>query len=84
MAMTFISSYIRAKRPDMANPLDEFSGEPLTPLENQKARKIIRDQERMDWLWASGRIWVAYIGSTIAGVWAGWEHIRSFFKWMVS
>jgi hypothetical protein len=82
--MTFLTFFKAAHPPEMANPLDEFSDAPLTGLENQKARKIIRDQERMDWLWASGRIWAGYIAGMIAGVWAGWEHIRTFFKWLVS
>lgn len=43
----------------MTDPLDEFSGEPLTPLENKKARKMIRDDERMRWLFSVLRIWGA-------------------------
>jgi hypothetical protein len=68
----------------MGTPLDDFSAEPLTPRENQKARKIISDQEHMDWLWATGRIWAGYIGGAISAVWLGWDHIRQFFKWLVS
>lgn len=43
----------------MASQLDEFSGEPLTPLEIKKARKLIRDDERMRWLLSVIRIWAA-------------------------
>jgi hypothetical protein len=68
----------------MADPLDEFSTEPLTPRENQKARKIIRDQERMDWLWATGRIWAGYVGGGIGALWLGWDRLKLFFKWLVS
>ena len=68
----------------MAAGLDDFSDAPLTPVENQKARKIIRDQERMDWLWASGRIWAGYITGTLSALWLGWDHIRNFFRWLVS
>lgn len=63
---------------------EEFSGEPLSPLENQKARKIIRDQERMDWLWASARIWVGWGTAGVAGIYAGWDIIVRVVKALVA
>lgn len=48
------------------DPLQEFSGEPITSIEAKKLRKIIRDQERMDWVWATGRIWVGYAAAALA------------------
>ena len=68
----------------LSNPLDEFSGEPLTELENKKARKIIRDQERMDWLWATFRIWGSWGAAGITAIYASWDVIvrggKALFK----
>lgn len=66
----------------MAGPLDEFSGDPLTFVENQKARKIIRDQERVTWLYQAGRWWIAYIAGAIAGFYAVKDQIADFIKWL--
>ena len=64
--------------------LDDFSGEPLTGIENKKLRKIIRDQERVDWLWASCRIWVGWIAAALAALFAAKEHIIKAVKAMFS
>ena len=32
--------------------LDEYSDEPLSPLENQKARRMLSEHDRAHWLWA--------------------------------
>jgi len=66
----------------MADPLDEFSEEPLTPKENQKARKLIRDQERMNWLYTVGKWWVVYISGAIAGFYAVKDQIAEFIRWL--
>lgn len=34
------------------NSLEEFSGEPLTHLENQKARRMLEENDRAHWLWS--------------------------------
>lgn len=64
--------------------LDEFSGEPLSPIENKKARKIIRDQERMDWLWATCRIWVGWGAAGVGAIYASWEIIIRVIKALVT
>jgi hypothetical protein len=62
------------------DPLDEFSADPLTGIENKKARKIIRDQERMDWLWASFRIWVGWLAATTAAIYAAKDYLVKIVK----
>jgi hypothetical protein len=59
---------------------ENFSGEPLTPEENKKARKIIQDQERMTWLWATLRVWSAYLAGALAAIYAAWDHILTVTK----
>ena len=68
----------------MGSQLDDFSKEVLTELERQKLRKIIQDEEVMRKLWASGRIFATWISGAISAVWIGWDHVRQFFKWLVS
>ena len=55
--------------------LDDFSDEPLTGKENQKTRKIIRDQERMDWLWASARVWAGWAAAASTASFAAKDYI---------
>jgi len=65
------------------DPLDDFSPEPLTARENQKARKIIRDQERMDWLWASLRIWGGWMATATAAMYAAKDYILMALRSLV-
>lgn len=64
----------------MTEDLKDFSDAPLTPIENQKARKIIHDQERMDWLWATMRVWVGWGATGIAALYASWDVILRMIK----
>ena len=64
----------------MSESLDDFPDAALTARENQKLRKIIRDQERMDWLWATGRIWVGYAAAIIATFYASWNYLVKVVK----
>lgn len=65
---------------EMAEDVDEMSDAALTPEERKKLRLILRDQDRMTWLWATARIWAAWIGGTIAAIWAANEWIIWIFK----
>lgn len=64
--------------------LDEFDPDPLTELENKKIRKIIRDQERMEWFWASARIWVGWLAAGGAALYASKEYINKVLKVLFS
>lgn len=64
----------------MPDPLDEFSGDPLTPLEIKKARKLIRDDERMRWLFSIIRIWGATGAMVLTTVFALKDKIAAVFK----
>lgn len=41
--------------------VDEIPGGPLSEDENRKIRRIIRDEDRMRWLWATLRVWAGYL-----------------------
>lgn len=45
--------------------LEEYSGEPLTALENKKMRRLLEDDDRAHWFWSASRIW---IGTAAAAV----------------
>lgn len=66
------------------DPLEEFSAEPLTGIENKKARKIIQDQERMDWLWASARIWAGWLAAGTTAFFAAKDYIVKAIKGLLS
>ena len=47
--------------------LDEYSGEPLTVLENKKMRRLLEQDDRAHWFWSSSRIWLTTAAAAIAG-----------------
>jgi len=68
----------------MADPLEEFSGEPLSPTENKKARKIIRDKERMDWLMSVMLVWSGYFAAFVTGMYAARDYVAEVFRAILS
>ena len=53
--------------------LNEFSAQPLEEREIRTIRRIIRDQERMDWLWATLRIWAGWGVAIAVALYGAWE-----------
>jgi hypothetical protein len=66
--------------PKPKNELEDFDNRPLTEVENKKIRKIIRDQERMEWLWASARIWIGWVLAGVASIYAAKDWINKILK----
>ena len=60
--------------------LEDFDRGPLSELENRKIRKILRDQERMEWFWASARIWIGWIAAGVASIYAAKDWINKLLK----
>lgn len=50
-----------------ARDLDEYSDEPLNPMEIRKARRMLEESERAHWLW-SKMVSVVILAGTIAGL----------------
>jgi len=68
----------------MANPLEDFSGEPLTSTENKKMRKLIRDKERNEWFVSVVLVWCGYIGAAITALYAARDQIAKVFRALFS
>lgn len=68
----------------MADPLEEFSGEPLSFIENKKARKIIRDKERMDWLMSVALVWSGYFAAVVTAMYAARDYVAKVFRALFS
>lgn len=65
----------------MKKDLDcDISGEEFTEHERKVLRKIARDQERLNWLWASLRIWGAWMSATVIGGYALYEVVLKILK----
>lgn len=45
--------------------LEEYSGDPLTPLENRKMRRLLEQDDRAHWFWSSSRIWLTTLATAI-------------------
>lgn len=61
-------------------PDDEIDGGELKEWERKAIRKIVRDQARMDWLWATLRIWSRWAAASIVGAYAVYEVVLKFLK----
>lgn len=46
---------------------------PLNDQELQSLRRIIRDDDRARFLWATLRIWGTWIGAVVAALYASWD-----------
>lgn len=40
---------------------EEFEDTPLTPDENRRMRRLLRDEDRARWFWRTVRIWLGWI-----------------------
>lgn len=59
---------------------DEFTGAPLTEQEIRLIRRVVRDQQRMDWLWATLRVWVGWAVAISTAVYAAYDPILRMLK----
>lgn len=49
---------------------DEISGRPLTIAERRSLRRMIENEERIQWFWGSVRVWAGWISAIIIGTWS--------------
>ena len=49
---------------------NEIAGRPLTIAERRAIRRIIENEQRIQWFWGSVRVWAAWISGAIIGAWA--------------
>jgi len=54
----------------------------LTPEEIEKLRGILKQDERVAWLWATVRIWAAWVLAVMGGIIAFRNDIRDLFSWI--
>ncbi len=64
--------------PDLDDGIDGTI--PLNPSERIAIRRIIRNQERVDWLWSLIRIWVSWLSAFVIGTYATYEAVVKFFR----
>jgi hypothetical protein len=63
----------------MTDSQDVHAG-PLSEDEVKQIRRIIRDEDRMRWLWATVRIWSAWLSAGIVGAYGLYEIGMKFLK----
>ena len=59
---------------------DELLGRPLTKAERKIIRKMIENEERVQWFWGSVRVWAGWISAAIIGAWAVVEILSKIWK----
>ena len=57
---------------------DDIDGGEFTEKERKRIRRIVRDQQRMDWMWATLRIWTGWLSAAIIGAYAPYEALVKF------
>lgn len=68
----------------MSSALDDFSGEPLTELENKKLRKLIQSAEFNARTTSLVLLWGGYIGGIMAALYAARDKIAAVLKALTS
>jgi F0F1-type ATP synthase delta subunit len=60
-----------SRKQDETENIDEvISTKALSAEERRKLRKLIENEERVQWFWASVRVWASWISGAIIGAWA--------------
>lgn len=59
---------------------ERISSGPLEPWELRELRKLLRNEERVRWLWSSVRLWGYYVAAFVAGIYATQDYLIKLFK----
>ena len=62
--------------------LEEFSGDPLTEIENRKIRQLLETEARVSWLWATLWVWTRGGLILVGSIWLVHEWIGRSFEWL--
>lgn len=62
---------------------DEFSGEPLTPSDNRRFRRMVRDEDRVGYLWTTIRLAITYVTAAIIAIGIATGYLKDFLKGLV-
>ncbi len=53
----------------------------FTPEERKKLRKLIVQEDRLQWFWGSLRVWATWISGTVIATYSVFEVVRNFIWW---
>jgi hypothetical protein len=62
---------------------EEFEDKPMSPDENRRLRRLLRDEDRARWFWSTTRIWVGYITAAIVGIGLSASYLKDALKGIV-
>jgi len=63
-------------------PDDNIDDGPFKPWERKAIRRIINNQARVDWFWASARRWAFWGAACTGAAWSVYEHVIEKFFWI--
>jgi len=55
--------------------LRPFSGRDFEDIERRKIRRLLHNQERMEWLWTTLRVWLGWAAATATFLYMMGEHL---------
>jgi hypothetical protein len=58
------------------------NNDPLTPEEIAAIRKMLQDEERIAWFWASVRRWAAGVAAVLAALVAFRSDVQAAIQWL--
>ncbi len=68
--------------PNTPHDLMEYSGEPLTDIENRRVRRLLEAESRMEWFWSTVWVWSRAVLITLGSIFVLKNWIGDFFVWI--
>jgi len=59
---------------------EDFSGAEFSVVERRKLRKLLTEDERTRWAWATARTWVLWIGGVAVAVTSAYTWLRDLVR----
>jgi hypothetical protein len=64
----------------MTEEADNDDDRAFTPAERKRLRLMIERESRIEWVWATVRIWLGWISASIIAGFAIWQAFSSWFQ----
>lgn len=58
--------------------IDDVADGEFSELERKRLRRLLRDEDRAQYLWRTLRIWVGWGSAVLTGIYAGWDTIAKY------